>query len=451
MKFEGVQDKIFWNFKELKSVPSTSIDETMKSIKERAFAVTGVYAADKVETIRQGLEMAMKEGWSLETFKTKIQEILQARGFSPLRDDNKTFRWDVIYRTNIKTAYERGRFDKMMGLADIFPYRRFVAVEDSRTTASCLELNGAVARYDSDMYLNNQCPRHFNCRSTWIIERNPVEAEIQKWEKVKIESKEGFGKFELPKEFEKKAAQKIKEVEKKIGKETDIGKKQEKKVDIYKIRWKKVWDATEVEKSKMCEYMGISREKGLHRKELKLDREMYFRLFEKAKALYSEEEVEFLTEYTGSSYIEVNGYLRSGGRMYRENKQMIQKFNRKDWKLKVDKDFWVARGEKYETFEEIERRIWELENGNLGDGFISTTVDDYTAKSFAGIGGLKGAIIMKLKVKKGSKVAIPTESLHEAEEEIILPSRTRIEVKKKQYDIRYGRLLIYIEGEVWTE
>ncbi len=198
IKYENVKSKFIDNFAKMKVMPSASLVETANYIRQRSFAITGLTNLEILSVVKNILLEAMKQEMSYAFFKKNISLFFEQSGIKPLPGDRSTFRWDVIYRTNLKTVFEYGRFEAMQNIADMYPYREFVAVDDERTTTICRELNGAIARYDSPLYLNNQVPRHFNCRSTWIISVDPSPKDIKLWEGKNLRSNEGFGVFTGP-------------------------------------------------------------------------------------------------------------------------------------------------------------------------------------------------------------------------------------------------------------
>lgn len=197
----------------LKGMPSygsQSIFDTAVAVRKMAFAITGMYNKDMVETVKETLVEAMQNNLSYADFYQALKDKFKLKGFDPI--ENYSYRWDTIYRTNLKRIFERGNYDDMIAISDIYPYREFVAVIDSRTTDICRELDGAVAHFKDPLYLNNQCPRHFNCRSTWLPLSKADPVELAKWRGKNIRSAVGFGQFDDPVnfvEFEDKSLEKV--------------------------------------------------------------------------------------------------------------------------------------------------------------------------------------------------------------------------------------------------
>lgn len=158
-------------------------EEQLEAIKRHCFTVAKTSAADALQIIHDGLLQALNDGKGFDFFKRSVKGLLETKGFG-LKDDGTARRYDIIFRTNLQSAYQSGRFYEMEAAGDEFPYREYVAIDDIRTTSGCRKLNGKVFHYKDKFYLQNQTPRHFNCRSTWVA--------LPKDEKVDLKTGKDF-------------------------------------------------------------------------------------------------------------------------------------------------------------------------------------------------------------------------------------------------------------------
>lgn len=138
--------------------------QELDAIRNMAFTVSKITNADILQETLNALQNAVKEGTPFEKFKTNFTQVLRNRGFIT-KEDGSAWRLDTIYRTNLQTTYMSGRFKQMKEVQMSFPYWRFVAVLDSRTSQICRDLNGVILRADDPFWQSNYPPRHFNCRS----------------------------------------------------------------------------------------------------------------------------------------------------------------------------------------------------------------------------------------------------------------------------------------------
>ncbi len=144
--------KITWNWK-----------EQLKAIKERAFTVAKVTKADILILLKQSLENALAEGQTYKDWLKQLNPILQQKGYAK-REDGSAWRKDVIYRTNIQTAYQAGRYLEMKNASQTHPYWQFIAVIDNRTRPNHAALNGKVIPANDPFWKTHYPPLGYNCR-----------------------------------------------------------------------------------------------------------------------------------------------------------------------------------------------------------------------------------------------------------------------------------------------
>lgn len=145
--------KITWNWR-----------DALKAIKEYSFTVSKVSNADILQSVLNSLTKALDEGKSMNEFKNELSGLLADKGYAK-KEDGSAWRLDTIYRMNLQTAYMAGRYQQMNSVTDLFPYWEFVAIQDSRTTYGCTQLNGVILPANDPFWKTNLPPRHFNCRS----------------------------------------------------------------------------------------------------------------------------------------------------------------------------------------------------------------------------------------------------------------------------------------------
>ncbi len=115
----------------------------------RSFTVARVTAMDVLVDIKKEVDRALAEGVSLAEFKQDLGERLAAKGwFAPkgeaakielpdgtIRKRLPPWRLELIWRTNIQTAYSAGRYRQMTDpdVAEARPYWQYKAILDRRT------------------------------------------------------------------------------------------------------------------------------------------------------------------------------------------------------------------------------------------------------------------------------------------------------------------------------
>jgi SPP1 gp7 family putative phage head morphogenesis protein len=131
--------------------------------RRRSFNVAGVAQADMVTDVWEAIDRAIRDGKDFEEFRGEVlPTVTEAWGGEiPGRIDN-------IFRTNVMTAYNDGRYSVFSAPAvkEARPFFRFDAIDDDRVDDECLDLNGTVLEQDDAFWNRNTPPLHFQCRCT---------------------------------------------------------------------------------------------------------------------------------------------------------------------------------------------------------------------------------------------------------------------------------------------
>ncbi|GAB0056721.1 hypothetical protein SIID45300_01032 [Candidatus Magnetaquicoccaceae bacterium FCR-1] len=161
----GKGNRITWSWRDM-----TSQEHALE------FTVAKAMSLDILADIRTALERAIKEGRTERLFAKDLEGILKAKGWwgqqEMIGPDGKPHivqlgsprRLETIFRTNLQTAYMRGRHQQMIANADDRPYWQYVAVMDSRTRAAHRALHGKVFRFDDPVWGHIYPPNGFRCR-----------------------------------------------------------------------------------------------------------------------------------------------------------------------------------------------------------------------------------------------------------------------------------------------
>jgi len=168
----------FWADKKI--VTRKEFDALSERARARAFTVTGLSAQDQLADVHAAMARAMEGGETLADFQGRIADIIEQQGWTGQR----AWRVDNIFRTNLQSAYQAGRYVQMQRAAKTRPYWRYVAVQDSRTRPSHSALHGLVYPADHDFWSRFYPPNGFRCRcSVQTLSAKQVEErgyEVQK-------------------------------------------------------------------------------------------------------------------------------------------------------------------------------------------------------------------------------------------------------------------------------
>jgi len=144
----------------------------------QAFTVARVTSMDVLEDIRGAVRRAVEKGVSLGDFKRGLAPLLESKGWyvprgekawvelpdGTLRKRLHPWRLETIYRTNLQSAYQAGRYAQMIEAAKDRPYWQYDAVLDSRTRPTHAMLDGKVYDFRHPFWDTWYPPNGHNCR-----------------------------------------------------------------------------------------------------------------------------------------------------------------------------------------------------------------------------------------------------------------------------------------------
>ena len=132
-----------------------------RQARTRAFTVADMAGLDALKEIQDSLTKAMDTGQSLGDWKKSVRDLLA-------QWDIGGWRAETIYRTNLQTAYQVGRYEQMTDpdVLEMRPYWRYVAVMDAHTRPTHAALHGKVFQSDDPFWDTWYPPNGFNCRCT---------------------------------------------------------------------------------------------------------------------------------------------------------------------------------------------------------------------------------------------------------------------------------------------
>lgn len=144
----------------------------------RTFTIAKVMRADILQDVRGMVDKAIDEGTTFAAFKKELIPRLQAKGWWGIKEtvDKETGlitetrlgsveRLRTVYRQNLQSAYNAGRYKAQIAASDDLPVWEYVATIDSRTTERCRALNGRRFRSDDPVWDTIYPPNHWGCRA----------------------------------------------------------------------------------------------------------------------------------------------------------------------------------------------------------------------------------------------------------------------------------------------
>lgn len=143
----------------------------------RAFTVAGVTKQDLLADIKAATATAIAEGQSKAQFRHGLEDTLKRKGWWGKGDivnpdtgevrkgeRGSASRLNLIYRQNMQSAYNAGRYKQQVESAAVAPYWRYMALLDAKTRPSHAAMHGLVYRYDDPIWQTMYPPNGWQCR-----------------------------------------------------------------------------------------------------------------------------------------------------------------------------------------------------------------------------------------------------------------------------------------------
>jgi SPP1 gp7 family putative phage head morphogenesis protein len=130
----------------------------------KAFTIadgSSVYARGAINEL---LDQALSDGLTLKDFQSQAADVLDSAGLSA----RTPWYWETVYRTNLQTSYQVGRW-KQMTDPDVVkerPYLRYVSALLPTSRPSHVEKHGAVYPVGDSFWDIWYPPNGFNCVCT---------------------------------------------------------------------------------------------------------------------------------------------------------------------------------------------------------------------------------------------------------------------------------------------
>ncbi len=163
--FESKGYAVSWNWQ-----------DTWQASHARAFTVAKVVRAEVLQTIRGAVTDALAGGTTLRDFNQVLTPVLKSQGWwgkkiivdsrgeAEVVQEGSAHRLRTIYRTNLQTAYQSGRYKQQVDNAAERPYWQYVAILDAVTRPKHRKFHGRVFRYDDPIWNWLYPPNDWGCR-----------------------------------------------------------------------------------------------------------------------------------------------------------------------------------------------------------------------------------------------------------------------------------------------
>ncbi|MGD9539081.1 MAG: phage minor head protein [Alphaproteobacteria bacterium] len=146
------------------NLPTERWTDLWEGMHARAFVVAGAMKDELVADLHQAVFKAIDQGTTLADFRKDFDRIVAAHGWS--YKGGRNWRTGVILNTNLRTAYQAGRWQQIQENKARRPYLRYTAIMDDRTRPEHAAWHGTVLPADDPWWSTHYPPNGWNCRCT---------------------------------------------------------------------------------------------------------------------------------------------------------------------------------------------------------------------------------------------------------------------------------------------
>lgn len=185
--------------KDKKALPAEVYKQLDKMSRTKAFTVSGYTSLTVLQEFLDSLTNAIKNGTTVEQFREQMNHFLSDHGYEGINP----WQSDVIFRTNIQTAYNVGHFKSMTEPTTLRlrPYWQYITAGDGHVRDTHALMEGKVYRADDPIWDVWYPPNGFRCRCMVVslskgqVERMGIAVETQAPHEVDYTTGEIFFRY----------------------------------------------------------------------------------------------------------------------------------------------------------------------------------------------------------------------------------------------------------------
>lgn len=127
----------------------------------QATTIAGLSQLSQIQEVIGKLNSVLENGGTFQSFLEDVEDGSVDLGLSKSRLDN-------IFRTNIQTSYNRGRYEQQSRNTALRPYLMYDAVNDGRTRPTHLAMDNVILPFNDPWWSTHYPPNGYRCRCTVI-------------------------------------------------------------------------------------------------------------------------------------------------------------------------------------------------------------------------------------------------------------------------------------------
>lgn len=151
-------------FREKLNIPTQKWTDLWKDQHAKGFMVAGAYRADLLSDFRSAVDKAIGKGTTLADFRRDFDSIVAQHGWS--YNGSRKWRSELIYSTNIRTAYAAGRWEQMTDpdVMDFYGYLEYRHGDSRVPRPEHLAWDGLVLPANDPWWQTHYPPNGWGCK-----------------------------------------------------------------------------------------------------------------------------------------------------------------------------------------------------------------------------------------------------------------------------------------------
>ena len=143
-------------------IPSLAWDEIWKEAHDHAFIIAGAIKDNLLKDLQESVDQAITEGISIQEFQRQFQSIVTKHGW----DYRGSIGWrsHTIYETNLRQAYNAGRWQQMQQVKKDRPYWLYKHGDSSQPRKQHLSWHGTVLPADDPWWHTHSPQNGWGCK-----------------------------------------------------------------------------------------------------------------------------------------------------------------------------------------------------------------------------------------------------------------------------------------------
>jgi len=151
-------------FRQKLSIPTGRWTDLWKGEHARGFMIAGAMRDDLLADFRAAIDAALAEGKTIADFRSEFDRIVARYGWS--YNGGRGWRTRVIFDTNVRTAYQAGRYAQMTDpdVAASRPYWRYRHGDSRQPRPEHLAWDGLVLAAEDPFWQTHYPPNGWGCK-----------------------------------------------------------------------------------------------------------------------------------------------------------------------------------------------------------------------------------------------------------------------------------------------